>query len=198
MAFKADCRWGLQVEPLFADGKHLRKHWRGFVWGWRKGGGRELPPLLVTPGCGQVAPRPPPPPPHPSFLPLLQTRQRHPRPFCPRGDKELAGSGGGLGIRTLLGHRCTPAPPIKTFVRFNLGSFSFGLCWTFEFCHMGSILLCICLAFVPMIVSPGSQKWPQYLNPFSWIQKLIDQSSTQPLQLIREFLPKITPISPVD
>ena len=180
------CRWETFTETLEGVCVGLEK-------GWRQRASPLAGDARVRPGSA------PPPSPHPpSFLPLLQTRQRHPRPFCPRGDKELAGSGGGLGIRTLLGHRCTPAPPIKTFVRFNLGSFSFGLCWTFEFCHMGSILLCICLAFVPMIVSPGSQKWPQYLNPFSWIQKLIDQSSTQPLQLIREFFPKITPISPVD
>ena len=108
--------WETFAETLGPIGLKSRVLWEG---------GERVDSESFPPGDARVRPGSAPPP---SFLPLLQTRQRHPRPFCPRGDKELAGSGGGLGIRTLLGHRCTPAPPIKTFVRFNLGSFSFGLC----------------------------------------------------------------------
>ena len=83
-------------EALSVDGKHLRKHWVQYEGGLWEGGERvDSESFPQQAGDARVRPGSAPPP---SFLPPpLQTRQRHPRPSCPRGDKELAGRAGGSG-----------------------------------------------------------------------------------------------------
>ena len=85
-------RWETFAETLGAIWLKRRALWEG---------GERVDSESFPPGDARVRPGSAPPPlkpPHPSFLPLLQTRQRHPRPSCPRGDKELAGRAGVWGL----------------------------------------------------------------------------------------------------
>lgn len=95
--------WETFAETLGPIGLKSRVLWEG---------GERVDSESFPPGDARVRPGSAPPP---SFLPLLQTRQRHPRPSCPRGDKELAGRAGGLGIRAPLSHRCNPCQSTPAF-----------------------------------------------------------------------------------
>ena len=123
-------RWETFAETLGAIWLKRRVLWEG---------GERVDSESFPPGDARVRPGSAPPP---SFLPLLQTRQRHPRPSCPRGDKELAGRAGGSGIRAPLSHRCNPANQPFAFPFHSSWGFLLGP-QTLNFCAGRS---CACAA----------------------------------------------------